>query len=45
MDISIELDGEYFVKEIERKLRTVRSKGMRVCKMEINETHLIIKCR
>ena len=45
MDIQIELNGEYFVKEIEKKLRTVRSKGMRICKMEITETHLVIKCR
>ncbi len=45
MDIEIELNGQYFVKEIEKKLRTVRSKGMRICQMEVNETHLVIKCR
>jgi acetolactate synthase regulatory subunit len=45
MDIEIELTGTYSVKEIERKLRTVRSKGMKVCQMEVTETHLVIKCR
>jgi len=45
MDIEIELKGTYKVKEIERKLRTVRTKGFNICGMEISETHLIIKCR
>jgi acetolactate synthase regulatory subunit len=45
MDIEIELNGQYLVKEIEKKLRTVRSKGMKVCQMEVTETHLVIKCR
>jgi len=42
MEILIKLDGQYFVKEIERKLRTVRSKGYRICSMEVSEDNLII---
>jgi len=45
MDIEIELEGAYKTKEIERMLRTARTKGFNVCGMEVSETKLIIKCR
>jgi acetolactate synthase regulatory subunit len=45
MDIEIELEGAYRTKEIERMLRTARSKGFDFCGIEISETKLIIKCR
>lgn len=45
MDLEIELNGTYKTKDIEKMLRTARSKGFTICGMEVSETKLIIKCR
>jgi len=45
MDLEIELEGAYKVKNIEKMLRAARSKGYSICGMEVTEDKLIIKCR